>query len=32
MASIARRRGGDPEKAANIPTQGESETFGAANR
>lgn len=32
MASIARRRGGDPEKAANILTEGETETFPAANR
>lgn len=32
MASIARRRGGDPEGTARMPTQGEGETFGAAKR
>lgn len=32
MASIARRRGGDPEGTARMPTQGEAETFAAANR
>jgi hypothetical protein len=32
MASIARRRGGDPEGAARMPTQELAETFGAANR
>lgn len=31
MASIARRRrGGDPEGTARMPTQGEAETFAAA--